>query len=104
MGKLQDITEILTEKGLEALRAGRVVNLGTDDAPMLLKAGTVLKMKQQLSGKETHLKLKRLDRKRGKLWAEEITLLKDEEAQAVLDKAGMNRFQRRWMAKHNKGK
>jgi len=102
MGKLQDITELLTEKGVAALKAGEVVNLGTEEEPMLLKNGTVLKMKQQLSGKETHLKIRRLDRKRGKLWAEEVTLLKDEAAQQVLDKAGMNRFQRRWMKKHSR--
>lgn len=106
-GKWVDITEIFTEKGVQAIKDGVVISLGKDEDgnDQLVKVGNVLKFRQPLSGKTTNLKIKRLDKRLGKVWAREIEMMDAEEAEMKaqeIEKGNLNRFQRRWIAKRNK--
>jgi hypothetical protein len=70
--KWVDITDLLTLDGVEALRNGKDIGL---------TVGQVLKFDYE--GSETYLRLVRLDRRRGKLWAKEVQLYNPEDVEVV---------------------
>ncbi len=105
--KWQELTDLFTEKGIEAIRNGVVISLGKDENgdDMLVKVGNVLKFRQELSGKVTSLKIMRIDKVRGKVWAKEIEMMDAEQAEMKaqeMEQRDMNRHQRRWLAKRRK--
>lgn len=67
-----DLTEILTPNGIEALKAGKDIGINV---------GQVLKFDYE--GSANNLKLMRLDRKRGRVWAKEVRLYTPDELEAV---------------------
>ena len=74
--KWVDITDLLTEKGVEALKAGKDIGL---------KVGQVLRFDFEGSG--TNVRLMQLDQRHGKLWGKEVQLYREDEFK-VVDKEG----------------
>jgi hypothetical protein len=68
----QDITDLLTPKGIEAMKAGTDIGFNV---------GQVLTFDYE--GSPNHLKVMRLDRKKGRLWAKEVRLYKEEDFEIV---------------------
>jgi len=75
--KWQDISDILTDKGMEALKAGQWELLP-------FKVGDVMKF--DFEGSPNHLRIMRFD-KRGKIWAKETRLYHRDEIK-VVDRTG----------------
>lgn len=69
-----DITDILTEKGVEVLKAGQL-----DLFPF--KMGQMLMFDYE--GSRTNLKITRLDVRRGRLWAREVKLYDAKDVEIV---------------------
>lgn len=67
-----DLTDLLTEQGIEAMKAGKDIGINV---------GQILKFDYEGSG--TNFKVMRLDRKRGKLWGREVELYKPEDVEVV---------------------
>jgi len=69
-----DITDILTDKGVEALKAGKDVGI---------RAGQVLRFKQEISGTPTDMKITRMDKKTGRVWGKETRLYDSDDVEVV---------------------
>lgn len=107
-GKWEDITELLTPEAVEQLRAGATILLPLGDSePTPLERGLVLRFRKPLTERLTSLKVMRLDREKGKLWAKEVDLIDGDEAEQIMEDemnsvGTNNRHQRRWMARKKK--
>lgn len=87
MPKWEDISDVLSAEGQYALRTGKTISIGDTE----LKVGTVLRFRQDLSQRVTTLRVVRLDRKRGKLWAVQAELVNPAEGKAKMEKLARSR-------------
>lgn len=77
----EDITDVFTRKGIDALLAGEQVFLSADGKSDEVKVGAVLKFRTPLSGKITNLRVTRIDKHTGKVWAKHTELITTEQAE-----------------------
>lgn len=75
--KWEDITDMFTPKGVAALCAGETIELGEGN---IVKVGAVLKFQQPLSQAFTSLRITRVDKRTGKIWAVKTEMITTEEA------------------------
>lgn len=70
--KWDDITDMLTPQGIEALKAGKDIGLSVGQV-----------MRFDYEGSETSVKIMRLDRTTGKMWGKEIELYTADEVPSM---------------------